>query len=171
MTVHRKPRPDPPVKTVRSGPRTGQPDVSDGSAAGLCLLNLKTAGRLAGLRLRIRFSTEPTISDWKVANFLFDLSRLGLNSKRSGKIIEIRPDLFEICQDLIEIRLDLVEIDLISSRFAEISLRSDQTSPDPAAFWQNPADFLTTQNRLRTNLYPMKIRPPEPTPFTSWRRV
>lgn len=60
-----------------------------------------------------------------------------------------RPDLFEIHRDLIKIRLGLA--------------RSDD-------FWQNLADFLTTRNWLRTDLYPMKIRPPEPTPFASrWR--
>ena len=63
--VHQDPEPDPPVPTVRSGPITGRPDAGDGSAAGLYFLNPKTAGRLAGLRLRNRYLTDPTVSDRK----------------------------------------------------------------------------------------------------------
>ena len=143
--VHPDPETDPPVPTVRADPITGRPDAGDGSAAGLYSLNPKTASRLAGLRLRNRYLTDPTVSDQKIAPFLSDLLRSGLNSKENRPfsvrprrlrrdLVEIRPDLLEICRDLIEIQPYLAEIGLISSRSAEISSRSDRVSPYSATF-------------------------------------
>ena len=81
----------------------------------------ETAGQLAGLRLRNRFSTNSTISDRKVANFLSDQSRLGLIQVRSRRdsawsLQDVlrshrdptrsrwdQPNLFEICRDLVKI--------------------------------------------------------------------
>ena len=143
--VHPDPEPDPLVPTVRSGPITGRSDADDGSTAGLYSPNPKTVGRLTGLRLRTQYLTDPTVSDRKIAPFLSDLLRSGLNSKENRPfsvrprrlrrdLVEIWSDLLEICRDLIEIRPYLTKIGLISSRSVEISSRSDQVSPYPATF-------------------------------------
>ena len=55
--VQTKPKSDPPAQTIRSG----RPNASDQSAAGLYSLNPKTASQLAGLRLRNRYLTDSTV--------------------------------------------------------------------------------------------------------------
>ena len=133
-------------------------------------------GRLAGLRLRNRYLTDLTVSDRKIAPFLSDLLRSGLNSKENRPfsvrprrlrrdLVEIRSDLLEICRDLIEIRPYLTEIGLIFEiRRDLVKVRSGLAISGD--FWQNPADIHTTRNRPRTDLNPTKIRPPKPSPFT-----
>ena len=127
--VQPDPEPDPPAPTVRSGPKTSRPDAGDGSAAGLYSLNLKTTGWLAGLRLRNRYLTDPTVSNRKIAHFLSYLLRSDLNSKEnrpfSIQFVEIWPEL----EELGEISL---RFGLISSRYTEISSRSGQISPRSA---------------------------------------
>ena len=123
--VQPDPEPDPLAPTVRSSPKTGRPDAGDRSAAGLYSLNLKTAGRLAGLRLRNRYLTDLTISNRKIAHFLSYLLRSDLNSKENRPFsigfVEIWPELKELGE--ISSRFGL-----ISSRYTEISSRSSQIS-------------------------------------------
>lgn len=87
----------------------------------------------------------------------------------SQDLIKIWPNLFEICRDLIEIwpdhdkiRPNLFEIhrDLNKIRRDLVKIRSGLAKSD--SFWKNLADFVTTRNRLRTDIYPMRIRPPKP---------
>ena len=127
--VHEKSRPNPLAKTVRFGPSTSQPDAGDLSTVGLSLLNLKTAGQLAGLRLRNQFSTGSIVSDQQVSNFLSNLLRLGLIRVRTRRDSACslpdmprshqdltryrwdRPNLFEIRRDLIKIWSNLARSD------------------------------------------------------------
>ena len=111
------PEPNPPAQTVQSGSRIGRLDVGDESAAGLYSLNLKTTGRLAGLRLRNRYLTDPIVSDQKIAHFLSDLLRFGLNSKEN----------YPFSVRFIENWPKLKESGKIMSRFGQVS-------PDPATF-------------------------------------
>ena len=151
--VQPDPELDPPAQIVWFGPRTDRPDIDDRSAVGLCSLNSKTAGRLAGSRLRNQYLTDPTVSDrkllifypicwdltWtrrKITHFLFDMPRPHWDPARSCRD---RLDLLEIRRDLIKIRSSL-------ARFG--------------GFWRNSVDFRTTRNWLRTDMNPVKIHHP-----------
>ena len=132
--------PDPPAPTVWSGPRTDEPDAGDGSAEGLYSANQKTVGRLAGLRLRNRYLTDPTVSNRKIAHFLSDLLRSDLNLKcqaRSRRDLawslrdmprshwdsaisrQDRPDLFKILSRSGQVSLDSVTFGKIQQIFAQ----------------------------------------------------
>ena len=93
-------------------------------------------GRLASLRLRNRYLTDPTVSNWKIAHFLSYLLRSNLNLKEnhpfSIRSVEIRPELEESGE--ISSRFGL-----ISSRYAEISSRFVQILSRSAwSFWDPP---------------------------------